>query len=208
MRRAPACFRLSTEMLQPPESNGATTLTAEASGQWMLDIWGLVRREIEVAAGGPRECPPPISRTRLLVGSIGAGDRLRHVAPGRLAGGPADQDGRGLQALARRSPRTSTTPARPPSPTSSPPRRRCSTPRRSSSPPACTRAQSEHAIAVLMGRPPAGLSIPHGPCRPRPSIPGASAVVPARAQARRRGGRGDDATGQRADRRRVRRLFS
>ncbi len=35
-----------------------------------------------------------------------------------------------------------------------------------------TRAQSEHAIAVLMGRPPAGLSIPHGPLSTRtPSIP-------------------------------------
>ena len=34
------------------------------------------------------------------------------------------------------------------------------------------RAQSEHAIAVLMGRPPAGLSIPHGTLSTRvPSIP-------------------------------------
>ena len=34
------------------------------------------------------------------------------------------------------------------------------------------RAQSEHAIAVLMGRPPAGLSIPHGALATRvPSIP-------------------------------------
>ena len=35
-----------------------------------------------------------------------------------------------------------------------------------------TRAQSEHAIAVLMGRPPAGLSIPHGSLATRvPSVP-------------------------------------
>ncbi len=35
-----------------------------------------------------------------------------------------------------------------------------------------SRAQSEHAIAVLMGRPPAGLSIPHGVLSTRvPSIP-------------------------------------
>ena len=35
-----------------------------------------------------------------------------------------------------------------------------------------SRAQSEHAIAVLMGRPPAGLSIPHGSLATRvPSVP-------------------------------------
>ena len=35
-----------------------------------------------------------------------------------------------------------------------------------------SRAQSEHAIAVLMGRPPAGLTIPHGALSTRvPSIP-------------------------------------
>ena len=33
-------------------SPGRTNLTAEATGAWTLDVWGQVRREIEVAAGG------------------------------------------------------------------------------------------------------------------------------------------------------------
>ncbi len=32
-----------------------TTLTAEATGQWMLDVWGLVRREIEAQQAGAED---------------------------------------------------------------------------------------------------------------------------------------------------------
>ena len=71
-----------------------------------------------------------------------------------------------------------------------------------------TRAQSEHAIAVLMGRPPAGLSIPHGALADGSSLHSrAPAFVPPRAEAGRRGGGRDDAAGQRRDRRSLRRLF-
>ena len=33
-------------------SPGATTLTAEATGSWTLDVWGMVRREIEAQQAG------------------------------------------------------------------------------------------------------------------------------------------------------------
>ena len=40
-----------------------TTLTAEASGIWTLDVWGQVRREIEAQQAGAQQAPP-ISPTR------------------------------------------------------------------------------------------------------------------------------------------------
>ena len=71
------------------------------------------------------------------------------------------------------------------------------------------RAQNEHAIAVLMGRPPAGLSIPHGKLADDvPQCAGAAALDAARASPGHRRGRADDAGAERGDRRRDRRLLS
>ena len=71
-----------------------------------------------------------------------------------------------------------------------------------------SRAQSEHAIAVLMGRPPAGLSIPHGALSTRvPSIP---VRLPSSLLERRPDVAAAEETMRQAnaaDRRRLRRLF-
>ena len=65
-----------------------TTLTAEASGTWMLDVWGLVRREIEVQQGAAE-----VSAANLANATLAAQSALAiayvTVAPGGLAGGPA-----------------------------------------------------------------------------------------------------------------------
>ena len=45
-------------------SPSVTTLTAEASGSWTLDIWGQVRREVEAQQAGARSRAPPLSPTR------------------------------------------------------------------------------------------------------------------------------------------------
>ena len=96
------------------------------------------------------------------------------------------------------------------SPTSSPRRRWCSPPRRRRSSSASSRAQSEHAIAVLIGRPPAELvdrahgKLPQG-------VPGdsrATALDAARASPRHRRRRAHDEGAERGDRRRDRRLLS
>ncbi len=66
---------------------------------WTLDIWGQIRREIEVQQAAA-EVDRRQSGERDFVGSVGAGGRVRHAALRGLAGGPADQNGRGLQAFA------------------------------------------------------------------------------------------------------------
>ena len=70
------------------------------------------------------------------------------------------------------------------------------------------RAQFEHAIAILIGRPPAELTIaPHSVARRHSENSGRGALVAARAAPRYRRGGTHHAAGQRADRRRRGRLF-
>ena len=79
-------------------SPAQTTLTAEASGAWTLDIWGQIRREIEFAAGW-RGDERGHSRKRHARRAIGARARLCHASRGGFARGPARRDHRRLQAF-------------------------------------------------------------------------------------------------------------
>ena len=72
-------------------SPSITTLTAEASGTWTLDVWGQVRREIEAQQGVRRNgCRQ--SRFRHAFPAIGACARLCDAQRGRFARGPARKD--------------------------------------------------------------------------------------------------------------------
>ncbi len=151
-------------------SNGATTLTAEASGQWMLDIWGLVRREIEVQQGAAGVSAANLANATLSAQSALAtayvtlrqADSLEDLLTKTVvdykhsltitqnqynAGTAAKSDVITAQAQVLNAQAQLIGAG-------------------------VSRAQSEHAIAVLMGRPPAGLSIGHGTLSTRvPSIP-------------------------------------
>jgi len=135
-----------------------TTLTAEASGTWMLDVWGLVRREIEAQQAGAETDAANLANALLAAQSALAlayvtlreADSLealytRTVADYKRsleitqnqynAGTAAKSDVITAQAQVLNAQALLIAAG-------------------------VARAQSEHAIAVLMGRPPAGLSIP------------------------------------------------
>ena len=183
-----------------------TTLTAEATGQWMLDVWGLVRREIEAQQAGAEVDAANLANALLAAQSALAlayvqlreADALEDLLTRTVvdykhsltitqnqynAGTAAKSDVitaqtqvLNAQAPAHRRRRYTR------------PERACG--RRADGPPAggafdsARRLGDQHSLD-----------------------PGASAVLPARAEAGRRGGGGDDATGQRRDRRRLCRLF-
>ena len=178
-------------------SPAITTLTAEASGSWTLDVWGQVRREIEAQQAVRAELSAAtlanatLSEQSLLAlayVTLREDDSLEDLLEKTVvefkhsltitqnqynAGTAAKSDVITAQAQVLNAQAALIAAG-------------------------VTRAQSEHAIAVLMGRPPAGLSIPHGSLRdPRPLGPGRAAVVAAGAPARRRDGRGDHAPSQR-----------
>jgi NodT family efflux transporter outer membrane factor (OMF) lipoprotein len=151
-------------------SNGGTALTAEASGQWMLDIWGLVRREIEVQQGAAEVSAANLANATLSAQSALAtayvtlreADALEDLLTKTVAdykhsltitqnqynaGTAAKSDVITAQAQVLNAQAQLIGAG-------------------------VSRAQSEHAIAVLMGRPPAGLSIAHGTLSTSvPSIP-------------------------------------
>ncbi len=151
-------------------SPATTTLTAEASGQWMLDIWGLVRREIELEQGAAGVSAANLANATLSAQSALAtayvtlreSDSLEDLLTRTVvdfkrsltitqnqynAGTAAKSDVITAEAQVLNAQAMLIAAG-------------------------VTRAQSEHAIAVLMGRPPAGLSIPHGTLSTRvPSIP-------------------------------------
>jgi NodT family efflux transporter outer membrane factor (OMF) lipoprotein len=147
-----------------------TTLTAEATGQWMLDIWGLVRREIEAQQAGAEVDAADLANALLVAQSslalayvtLREADSLEDLLNQTVveykrsltitqnqynAGTAAKSDVITAEAQVLNA-QASLIAA------------------------GVSRATSEHAIAVLMGRPPAGLSIPHAPLSTRvPSIP-------------------------------------
>lgn len=151
-------------------SPNTTTLTAEATGQWMLDIWGLVRREIEAQQAGAQVDAADLANALLVAQSslalayvtLREADSLEDLLNQTVveykrsltitqnqynAGTAAKSDV--IQAEAQVLNAQASLIAA-----------------------GVSRATSEHAIAVLMGRPPAGLSIPHAPLSTRvPSIP-------------------------------------
>ncbi len=137
---------------------------------WMLDIWGLVRREIEVQQGAAGVSAANLANVTLLAQSTLAtayvtlreADSLEDLLTRTVvdfkhsltitqnqynAGTAAKSDVITAEAQVLNAQAQLIAAG-------------------------VTRAQSEHAIAVLMGRPPAGLSIPHGALSTRvPSIP-------------------------------------
>ena len=147
-----------------------TTLTAEASGTWTLDVWGLVRREIEAQQAGAGVDAANLANALLAAQSALAlayvqlreADALEDLYTKTVeeykrsleitqnqynAGTAAKSDVITAQAQVLNAQALLIATG-------------------------VTRAQSEHAIAVLMGRPPAGLSIAHGALSARvPSIP-------------------------------------
>jgi NodT family efflux transporter outer membrane factor (OMF) lipoprotein len=149
---------------------GGTNLTAEATGAWTLDVWGQVRRDIEAQQAGA-ETNAAILANALLASqstlalayvTLREADSLEDLLEKTVvefkhsltitqnqynAGTAAKSDVITAQAQVLNAQAALIAAG-------------------------VTRAQSEHAIAVLMGRPPAGLSIPHGSLATRvPSVP-------------------------------------
>jgi len=147
-----------------------TTLTAEASGSWTLDVWGEVRREIEAQTAGAESSAAILanallaeqsalalayvqvreadSLVDLLTTTVAEYKRSLTITQNQYRAGTAaksDVITAEAQVLNAQAQLVAA---------------------------GVTRAQSEHAVAVLMGRPPAGLSIPHGLLSTHtPSIP-------------------------------------
>jgi len=141
-------------------SSVGTTLSAQASASWTLDLWGKVRRTIESEVAGAQvsaadlvnatlsmqsslatayyELRETDSLHDLLADTVAQYQRSLDITQNQYrAGTAARSDVITAQALvlAAQAQAIST---------------------------GVARAQFEHAIAVLIGRPPAGLSIPHG----------------------------------------------
>ena len=137
-----------------------TTLTAEASGAWTLDVWGQVRREIEAQQAGAEASAANLANATLAAQSALAlayvtlreADSLEDLLAETVveyqrsvtitqnqynAGTAAKSDVITAEAQLLNAQAALIAAG-------------------------VSRAQSEHAIAVLMGRPPAGLSVPHG----------------------------------------------
>jgi NodT family efflux transporter outer membrane factor (OMF) lipoprotein len=151
-------------------SSSQTNLTAEASGSWTLDVWGQVRREIEAQQAGAETNAAILANALLAEQSALAlayvtlreADSLEDLLSSTIedykrsvtitqnqynAGTAAKSDVITAQAQLLNAQAALIAAG-------------------------VSRAQSEHAIAVLMGRPPAGLSIPHGSLATRvPSAP-------------------------------------
>jgi NodT family efflux transporter outer membrane factor (OMF) lipoprotein len=147
-----------------------TTLSGDVSASWTPDIWGKIRRTIESQAAGAQASAADLANAKLSAQSslatayfgLRATDSLEDLLADtvkqytrsleitenkKAAGTAAQSDVITAQALvlAAQAQEINT---------------------------GVARAQFEHAVAVLMGRPPAGLSIPHGPLTGlRPRIP-------------------------------------
>ncbi|HEY1779671.1 MAG TPA: efflux transporter outer membrane subunit [Roseiarcus sp.] len=151
-------------------SPSQTNLTAEASGSWTLDVWGQVRREVESQQAFAQASAANLANALLAAQSALA---LAYVTL-RQADSLEDLLNRTVVQFEH-------------SLTITQNQYKAGTAAKSDVLTAQTqvlnaqaqliaagvaRTQSEHAIAVLMGRPPAGLSIPHGSLPTRvPSVP-------------------------------------
>ncbi|MBV9286965.1 MAG: efflux transporter outer membrane subunit, partial [Hyphomicrobiales bacterium] len=137
-----------------------TNFTMEASGQWTLDVWGLVRREIEAQQAAAESVAANLANARLaaqaqlatayvalrqadsletlLTQTVADYKRSLQITQNQYNAGTAaksDVITAEAQVLNAQAQLIAA---------------------------GVSRAQAEHAIAVLMGRPPAELSIPHG----------------------------------------------
>jgi NodT family efflux transporter outer membrane factor (OMF) lipoprotein len=151
-------------------SAGGSNLTVEATGQWTLDVWGQVRREVEAQQAGAQGAAASLANARLAAQSALAlayvqlrqadsletllrrtvqdYKRSEQIAQNQYDAGTAaksDVITAQAQVLNAQSQLIAA---------------------------GVSRAQSEHAIAVLMGRPPAGLSIADG------ALPSGAPAIP------------------------------
>ena len=147
-----------------------TTLAAEASGLWTLDVWGLVRREIEAQTAGATASAANLGNALLAAQAALA---LAYVQV-RQADSFEDLLNRTVDEYKRSLTITQNqynagTAAKSDVITAEAQMLNAQAQLIAAG---VSRAQSEHAIAVLMGRPAAGLTIPHGALSTRaPTIP-------------------------------------
>ena len=151
-------------------SSALSTVTGEGSGLWTLDVWGQVRREVEAQTAGAEASAANLANATLFAQSalalayvtlreadsaedlyartVSDYKKSLTIAQNQYAAGTAaksDVITAQAQLLNAQAQYIAA---------------------------GVARAQSEHAIAVLMGRPPAGLSIAHGALSTRvPPIP-------------------------------------
>ena len=137
-----------------------TSMMAEASGMWTLDVWGQVRREIEANQAGAEVSAANLANATLSAQSALA---LAYVQV-RQADSLEDlltrtvQDYKHSLAITQNQYNAGTA-AKSDVITAE---AQVLNAQAQLIGAGVSRAQSEHAIAVLMGRPPAGLTIPHG----------------------------------------------
>ena len=147
-----------------------TTLTAEGAGSWTLDVWGQVRREIEAQGAGAEMSAALLANATLseqaslalayvtLRQADSLEDLLRRTVADYKRSVEITQNQYNAGVAARSDVLTA--------------QAQLLNAQASLIAAGAPRAESEHAVAVLMGRPPAGLSIPHGQLATRiPAIP-------------------------------------
>ncbi len=151
-------------------SPATTTLTSEATGQWMLDIWGLVRREIEAEQAGAEGAAANLANALLAQQSALAlayvqlrqADLLEDLLTKTVAEYKHSLEITQNQYNAGTAAKSDVITAQ----------AQVLNAQAALIAAGVSRVQNEHAIAVLMGRPPAGLSIPRAPLASRvPPIP-------------------------------------
>ena len=151
-------------------SSAITTLTAEGSGLWTLDAWGQVRREIEAQTAGAEASAADLANALLASQSslAAAYVTLREADSAEDLYSRTVTDYKKSLTITQNQYNAGTA-AKSDVITA---QAQVLNAEASYIAAGVARAQSEHAIAVLMGRPPAGLSIPHGALATRvPSIP-------------------------------------
>ena len=151
-------------------SSAITTLTAEGSGLWTLDVWGQVRREIEAQTAGAEASAANLANATLAAQSALAAAyvTLREADSAEDLYSRTVTDYKKSLTITQNQYNAGTA-AKSDVITA---QAQVLNAEASYIAAGVARAQSEHAIAVLMGRPPAGLSIPHGALSTRvPSIP-------------------------------------
>ena len=147
-----------------------TNVTAEASGTWTLDVWGQIRREIEAQQAGAELSAATLANATLAAQSALAlayvtlreADSLEDLLEKTVASYKHSltitQNQYNAGTAAKSDVITAQT--------------QVLNAQAQLIAAGVSRAQSEHAIAVLMGRPPAGLSVPRGRLATRvPLIP-------------------------------------
>jgi NodT family efflux transporter outer membrane factor (OMF) lipoprotein len=151
-------------------SPATTTLTSEATGQWMLDVWGLVRREVEAEQAGAEGAAANLANALLAQQSALAlayvqlrqADSLEDLLTKTVAEYKHSLEITQNQYNAGTAAKSDVITAQ----------AQVLNAQAALIAAGVSRVQNEHAIAVLMGRPPAGLSIPRGPLASRvPPIP-------------------------------------